>query len=232
MKKLLLLLVLPFLFTANAFSQKYADYQDVVYLKNGSIIRGIIIEQIPSQSLKIETADGNVFAYNIDEVEKIAKEPKFGQESKVSTPNTGLKKGYRGIAEFETMIPFGIRFNVINGYQFNPYFSLGFGVGFHWYIEDGLLLPLFADFKVNFLNKKVSPYLSLAVGYSFNLTESNPSGMYFSPTCGVRFKFTEKTAMNVGLGMGFQGFSYYGYSSYKSTYYAFVFNFLNVGFLF
>jgi len=56
MKKLLLLLVLPFLFTANAFSQKYAEYQDVVYLKNGSIIRGIIIEQIPSQSLKIRSS--------------------------------------------------------------------------------------------------------------------------------------------------------------------------------
>ena len=52
MKKFLLLFILPFVFTANAFSQKYADYQDVVYLKNGSIIRGIIIEQVPLQSIK------------------------------------------------------------------------------------------------------------------------------------------------------------------------------------
>jgi len=50
------------------------NYQDVVYLKNGSIIRGVIIEQVPNELLKIETADGNLFAYKIAEVEKITKE--------------------------------------------------------------------------------------------------------------------------------------------------------------
>ena len=52
-----------------------SDLQDVVYLKNGSIIRGLIIEQIPNVSLKIQTADGSVFVYKIDEIEKMTKEP-------------------------------------------------------------------------------------------------------------------------------------------------------------
>ncbi|MEI6434822.1 MAG: porin family protein [Bacteroidota bacterium] len=47
---------------------------DVVYLKNGSIIRGMIIEQVPNQSIKIQTQDNNVFVYKIEEVEKITKE--------------------------------------------------------------------------------------------------------------------------------------------------------------
>ncbi len=50
--------------------------QEVVYLKNGSIIRGTIMEQVPGVSLKIQTADGSVFVYSMDEVEKITKEPK------------------------------------------------------------------------------------------------------------------------------------------------------------
>lgn len=50
------------------------EYQDVVYLKNGSIIRGMIIEQIPNKSIKIQTKDGNVFVYEMDEIEKITKE--------------------------------------------------------------------------------------------------------------------------------------------------------------
>lgn len=54
------------------FSQE--QMQDVVYLKNGSIIRGIIIEQVPNKSLKIRTKDGNVFVYSINEVERITKE--------------------------------------------------------------------------------------------------------------------------------------------------------------
>ncbi len=50
------------------------EIQDVVYLKNGSIIRGMIVEQIPNQSLKIRTNDGNVFVYEMTEVTKITKE--------------------------------------------------------------------------------------------------------------------------------------------------------------
>jgi hypothetical protein len=50
------------------------EYTEVVYLKNGSIIRGIIIEQIPNVSLKIKTKDGNVFFYKMEDVEKITKE--------------------------------------------------------------------------------------------------------------------------------------------------------------
>ena len=49
-------------------------YVEVVYLKNGSVIRGIILEQIPNVQLKIETADGNIFIFKMEEVEKIAKE--------------------------------------------------------------------------------------------------------------------------------------------------------------
>lgn len=55
--------------------------QDVVYLKNGSIIRGVIIEQIPEQSVKIRTADGSVFVYQMSEVEKITKETPVTNET-------------------------------------------------------------------------------------------------------------------------------------------------------
>ena len=48
--------------------------QDVVYLKNGSIIRGIILEQIPNKSLKIKTADGSVFVYQLKDVSRLTRE--------------------------------------------------------------------------------------------------------------------------------------------------------------
>lgn len=58
----------------NPNNNSYSEYQDVVYLKNGSIIRGMIIEQIPGVSLKLETRDGNVFVYKMEEIEKMTKE--------------------------------------------------------------------------------------------------------------------------------------------------------------
>ena len=48
--------------------------QDVVYLKNGSIIHGTITEQVPDESLTIETKDGDVFVYKMSEIKKIKKE--------------------------------------------------------------------------------------------------------------------------------------------------------------
>lgn len=71
MKKLLFSL-LCVIITIGAYSQN--NLEEVVYLKNGSIIRGTIIEQIPNESLKIQTKDGNIFVYKSDEIEKLTKE--------------------------------------------------------------------------------------------------------------------------------------------------------------
>lgn len=50
------------------------EIRDVVYLKNGSIIRGTILEIIPDSTIRIQTGDGNVFVYPMGDVEKIVKE--------------------------------------------------------------------------------------------------------------------------------------------------------------
>ena len=55
-----------------AFAQ--SSLQDVVYLKNGSIIRGDIVEYTPNDTVKIMTTDGSVFVYDFAQVEKFAKE--------------------------------------------------------------------------------------------------------------------------------------------------------------
>jgi len=73
MKAVLSLTVLMIFLSGISYAQQ--QYDDVVYLKNGSIIRGMIIEQVPNVSLKIQTKDNNVFVYNMDEVERITKEP-------------------------------------------------------------------------------------------------------------------------------------------------------------
>ena len=57
--------------TVEASSQ---NLEDVVYLKNGSIIRGIITELIPNEPVKIQTRGGSVFVCELDEILKIVKE--------------------------------------------------------------------------------------------------------------------------------------------------------------
>ena len=70
----LILLVLTLLsIVPNAFAQM--QNEDVVYLKDGTIVRGTIIEQIPNVSLKIKLKGGSVFVYEYEKIEKITKEP-------------------------------------------------------------------------------------------------------------------------------------------------------------
>ena len=64
------------------------NYRDILYLKNGSIIRGIITEQIPRQTITIKSDDGNAFTYTYDEIDRLEKEKL----------NKGLKAGNKHFA--------------------------------------------------------------------------------------------------------------------------------------
>ena len=73
MKKIILLVVFALCFAET--------YEDVIYLKDGSVIRGIIIEQAPNEYIKIQSGQ-NIFVYQINEVEKIKKEISISNEEK------------------------------------------------------------------------------------------------------------------------------------------------------
>ena len=89
MKKLLLTTIF-FLAITIAFAQN--NYQDVVYLKNGSIIRGIIIEQVPNESMKIETANGSLFVLKFSEVEKMTRERVIEQSQDAASSQSLLQE--------------------------------------------------------------------------------------------------------------------------------------------
>lgn len=72
MKKIAALLIITFV-TTLSFGQ--TNYTDIVYLKNGDTIRGVISEEIPNEYLIIQSVDGNVLTYTYDQIEKLAKEP-------------------------------------------------------------------------------------------------------------------------------------------------------------
>jgi len=68
------------------------NYEDVVYLKNGSILHGMIIEQVPNESIKIQTKDKNIFVFKMDEIMKITKEEAQTSTSPVVDNTSTIKK--------------------------------------------------------------------------------------------------------------------------------------------
>lgn len=70
MKKVILILCC----SLYAFIASAQNYIDVVYLSNGSIVKGIIVEQKPSEFIKIQTTDKSIYVFQISDIEKMTKE--------------------------------------------------------------------------------------------------------------------------------------------------------------
>lgn len=80
-----LCILLLSLFSITAMAQTYTD---VVHLKNGTIVRGIIIEQVPGKTIKVQTADALKVEINYSDIEKISKESSITSKEAAITPGT------------------------------------------------------------------------------------------------------------------------------------------------
>jgi len=198
-------------------------YIDVLYLKDGSIIRGQVLEQTPDKSVKIQAYDGSIFVYNMDQVEKIVKET-ISNRSKVPVrdrngnkkDNKSSLRGYKGFVDVGYSAGVGDwgedRFEVstAHGYQFNNFFFIGGGAGLHYYTDSEYFgVPIFANFRANFTKTKIAPFGDVKVGYSIG----DFNGTYGSLAIGVRFTLKAKKALHLSLGYSNQGVEYDYYSS-------------------
>lgn len=142
------LLVLQSGFTSS-FAQ--SGYEDVLYLKNGEVRRGMIIEEVLNVSLSIQTVDGNIFVYTIDEIDRIAKEPtkvlKAEEPSKVFAAIVDTAPRPPADIKFESWYTYwGIGYsNVVYTKQLDEYmrcrgcddFSIGMDLfGLYWPLQD------------------------------------------------------------------------------------------------
>ena len=67
------------------------EEEDVLHLKDGSTVRGDIIEHLPGESLKIKTK-GGVLVYPVGDIARVARAPSSGDEVR---PQAGLSMGDR-----------------------------------------------------------------------------------------------------------------------------------------
>lgn len=198
------------------------NVQEVVYLKNGSVIRGIVVEQVPGESLKIRTNDGSVFAYKMSDVEKITKEVGNSNSQTQSLNNgIGIKAGYKAFVDFGYTLGTGvhkldrIELMTTHGVQINPYLFVGAGAGCHYYTEyTEFSIPIFVDIRATILKNNITPYIDFKIGYSVLDVE----GFYLSPSIGCRFAIGEKSGVYVGAGYVMQKRNaYYDYDFYAKN---------------
>jgi hypothetical protein len=72
MNRFFAVLIVAIAFPVLSFAQD--GFQDVVYLKKGGFVKGVIVEQVPHKSVKLLMNDGTLAYFKVEDIEKFSKE--------------------------------------------------------------------------------------------------------------------------------------------------------------
>jgi len=157
MKKHVLLSTFLIIIGLNLSAQKT---KDVLYLKNGSIINGKLIE-IKEDKYKMKASDGSIFICNIEEVDRFAKEsPAFGGR-KSGGFSFALEAGILSGAQ-HTTYPASFSFNMLAGFIAKTKNIVSFGSGVEFLGKS--YTPLFIEYKRIIFDRKTAPFVFLRGG--------------------------------------------------------------------
>lgn len=201
-----------------------SSWQDVIYLKDGSVFRGTIREQYPDSLVKVQITGGNIIAVTAKDLLRIDYSVKSDVPVKIKEPKdtstlvqdhgyfniteTGVIAGSNtGYGYYYQPSPVGFTIQTINGYRFNPHFTLGAGLGID--IIDQPMVQLFGDARWEILKRKATPFLYLDAGHGFSLTPdygddynqtSYKGGFTWGMGVGMRFNFRHEGAFLISAG--------------------------------
>ncbi len=207
-KQVLVLIMLVMLSWADVSAQLLKD--DVVYHKNGSVIRGKITEQ-NADTLKIVTNCSNFFVFPKNDILKIENEPQKKAQKRSNNSFTGENtKGFYNYTTIgmltgnsEVTDDFTFSFHTSFGYEFSHLLGVGAGIGVEHLKTE--LLPVYVSIKSHLFNKPNSPFANFTIGYSFPLSDTKKKDEYIN--------FSYKGGLCLGLDLGI--------SSFKTKNYAF-----------
>jgi hypothetical protein len=191
MKKSLILFIMLTLIGLPLSAQKT---KDALYLKNGSVIYGKLLE-ISDNIYRIQTSDGSLFNYSSDEVDKFLKESPRFQGRKAGGAGFALEGGLLvGSQNSEFDAPFS--FNIIVNYTTGTknIFGLGSGVEF----LGSTFAPLFFEYKRLFNDRKTAPFIFFRGGALLHTggdEESDSYNPYYYPR-------DYKGGVSLGIGTG------------------------------
>ncbi|MEM8908936.1 MAG: hypothetical protein AAGD05_13905 [Bacteroidota bacterium] len=207
---------LLFLFALQLVAQE-GTIVDIVYLKDNSYLKGKIIAETDDQ-ITLQLLDESTIQLSTKNIQQIkrTKNPQliypngtsFIERGHYHVINSGLLVGYD--YSFDEFKLGGHLLHFIKGYQFNPYFALGAGVGVDQY--DFTMIPIYADVRGNLFNRSIAPFYALNVGYSFAFGDNNNGffnedfrgGWLIHPTLGLRFATRKSMSYTLEFGYKFQ----------------------------
>jgi hypothetical protein len=189
-----------------------AAAQQAVQLKNGSVIRGKVLQEKPT--VRIETYDKSLWVFQPAEVESIS-------ASEVVFPHIQYKS--RGFVHYTELGPLAMSnrasngvttsafsFQTVNGYKFNQWLFTGLSVGADLYAVQ-TFVPIMLSLRGDFSSKgNQVPFYFVEGGYGLNATSNDLSGTSFeggeafAAGLGLKLLFHGNTGFVIAVGYRFQ----------------------------
>ena len=212
MRKIYLLLLLLCIFITTVKAQRRME--DVLYLKNGSILRGKIVE-LDADTIKIEILGGSMFVYPVSEARGITKEkPKLTYKNTGYTFSleagalTGKTPSNQNFGASESITNFTLQ--CVNGYQFRQELATGIGFGVDSY-QNYVITPLYLRINGALFDKQISPMYIVDAGYGFysnflndSSTGNSKGGVMVNPAVGLRIRLSRSSSFIVNAGYCYQ----------------------------
>ncbi len=159
------------------FSVQAQSAGKTFYLKNGSIISGIVIEEIPGKQYKVKTMDGNIFVFEAEEIERIILNEVKSEKERTPSENLGNKFYSQNCINIGTMFTedynsYNFAVSTVNGININNTLQVGIGLEFQM-VEKGTYIPIYLDTQLNFSKTPSTFFAHLSGGIAISNTREN-----------------------------------------------------------
>jgi hypothetical protein len=200
------------LLTISIFSISAQKSKDVLYLKNGSIIYGNLLE-IVSDNYKIKTSDGSTFIFPASEVDKFTTEIRQFNGRKSEGFGFAIEAGILlGSQDTEYEAPFS--FNFLEGYTLNTKNIISIGSGVEFFGKP--YIPLFLEYKYLISEKRATPFIYMRGGGVMHLgSDSEDYDIYnqYEP-----YNYKGGLSLGIGTGISWARDEYESYLSFGYRY--------------
>jgi hypothetical protein len=201
--------------------------KDAIYLKNGSVIYGKLIEIVDDQ-YKMQTSDGSIFIYKTSEVEKFAKESPLFDGRKAEGFGFSLEAGVLfGSQHTDYAAPFS--FNILASITSKTKNITSIGSGVEFFGRP--YTPLFIEYKYIFYNRKTSPFVFARGGavIPFGGDEQTPSLINSHDNGPKEFKGGASLTFGTGISWAKEEYETYLSFGYRYAHTSYVQNDYNLG---
>ncbi|MCU0354477.1 MAG: hypothetical protein MUD08_12185 [Cytophagales bacterium] len=210
--KNIFLLPLFCLLALTAHGQSDKPSQQVVHLKNGSVIRQATSLKHLDSLIEVKTTDGSVFRFEASQLDKFSREtvrPSLRQSGFFVGFDMGLGMGrsYLDVPGNDARES-SFFLQMTAGHQWNPKLNTGGGFGIDHY-GVGTFLPVFGRVSYAPLRTRLSPVATLDAGYGFYTRALNgdpapnqtvDGGFFINPAAGFLVRTGWRTNLSFTVG--------------------------------